>query len=1140
MPIRYIYITFLFLLFKGLCVYGQAKDNYSSSSVLSNGQWLKIAVVKEGIYRIDYNKLKQIGLTNPSEPKIYGNNQGQLSYYNNGNAPDDLTEIAFHKVAGTDGVLGEGDYILFYAEATGKWKFNNQNKSWSFSRHNYSDTAFYFITSSALEGKIVQQQQEPPDAPDYISDESDALFIYEEETENLIKSGREWFKPISSSSPLAINPGFREVVTSEKLKIRIRCASRSSVSTLFRLYEGTTLKKSVQVSNVNLYNYTGTYASITDSIMLSAPQSATPSFELRFFNNGDPGAKGWLDFIQIQARVRSRYEGTVTYLYDSKSANQGSITSFSVRSPSVMPLVWDITDPYEPEKVTAARSGENITFKASTDSLRRYILFETKDALTPVFKSGFIPSQNLHASPSADMIIVSHPLFTAHAEKLAALHYESDGLISMIVTPGQIYNEFSGGIPDIAAIRNFIRMKYLKQKGSGHDLKYLLLFGDGSYENKTLPPSNPNFIPTYQSLNSNVIVSSFTSDDFYGLLEDGEGEADGTEDIGIGRLPVKDTIEAGIVLRKIKKYMSPQNTGDWKNIIALAADDEDGNAHFYDAEGLSALITDSAPGFNIDKIYFDSFRQVTTASGESYPDATTAINNRINEGCLIFNYTGHGNESGLAHERVVKTEDVNSWKNGSKLPLFITATCEFSRFDDIDINIVNHTITPRTSAGEQVLLNSEGGAIALMSTTRVVYSAPNYFLNRNIYNYAFTRDTGGNLPTFGDIMRLAKNNSGSGLNKRNFSLLGDPALRLAYPWKGSVITDSINHQSISFGTDTLKALTKVTVSGHIEDQTGNLMNGFSGMVYPLVYDKPTGVRTLANNGGQSVTFDMMNNILFSGRTMAADGRFSFTFIVPRDINYAYGPGKISYYAANNTIDAAGWFDEFTVGGFAEINQSDTEGPLIQIFINDTLFRNGGITDTEPNLYAILEDPGGVNTTGSGIGHDLTAWIDSDRPGSFILNNYFINDFNSYTRGTVTYNLGNITPGSHTLTLKAWDNFNNSSSEVISFFVRGEEQLVLNRLINYPNPVIGETRITAGHNRPDSELKVKLLIFNGTGQLVKSLSTTTYTSGYQLEPILWNGCSDRGERVAAGVYPYRITITDESGESVTGSGRIIIL
>jgi hypothetical protein len=683
-------------------------------------------------------------------------------------------------------------------------------------------------------------------------------------------------------------------------------------------------------------------------------------------------------------------------------------------------------------------------------------------------------------------------------------------------------------------------MKYMKQKGSAHPLKYLLLFGDGSYENKTPPPNNPNFIPTYQSQNSNVVVSSFTSDDFYGLLGDGEGEADGKEAIGIGRLPVSDTTQAGIVLSKIKRYLDPVNMGDWKNVICLSADDGDANTHMTDAEGLAAVINDSVPAYNIDKIYLDAFPQVTTVNGQSYPEVNKAINDRINSGCLIFNYTGHGNANGLAAERVVTTEDINSWKNGGKLPLFITATCEFSRFDDIDINIVTRQMTGKPSGGEMVLLNKDGGGIALMSTTRVVYSGPNYDLNRNIFSCAFNHDESGNPLGFGDIIKIAKNNSGAGPNKRNFTLLGDPALKFAYPYHGRVITDSVNNVSVNDKIDSLKALSLITITGHLEDHLGNPLNSFNGVVSPIVYDKPSKIKTLANDGGESMTFNLRNNILFSGKTMAKNGRFRFTFIVPRDINYSFGSGKISYYANDDKADMNGSFNNIIVGGFIKSIPVDNEGPDIKLFMNDTLFRDGGLTDSDPRLFAIINDQAGINTTGSGIGHDLTGYLDNDPDRSFVLNSYFKNDFDNYMRGTINYALSGLSEGSHSVTVKAWDNLNNSSEKTISFRVVKGGKFVLRNLINYPNPFFDKTNISLEHNRPDNELSVMINIFNIDGRIIKIIRTKVESTGYNLPPVVWDGNDDGGRKVARGIYPYTVTVITGNGETARSSGRMIIL
>jgi hypothetical protein len=1117
-----------------------SKDKGATSSVLSGGQWFRMSVTEDGIYRIDYSKLKQLGLVNPSNPKIFCNNFGQLPYYNNDLKPDDLKETAIFLETGNDGIFNEGDYLLFYGKGTNKWVFNPSSGEYDFIRHNYSDTAVYFLTSGTTPGKRVTIASEPTSGATYSSSSSDALYIHEQEVINLIKSGREWYQPISAYEGILVNPGFTDIVPAEGLKYRIRVLDRSSVPTLFRFYEGQTLRESIQVGAINLYNTTGTYAQIEESNGSLIPSSSSPVFEIKYFNNGEYGEHGWVDYIKLQGRKINSFTGKTLQYIDSKSAVAGRISEFVIHSLNDNPVIWDITDQFNSKIINTVRIGENIKFKAATDSLRTFIAFITGSIKPPLINTSAILNQDLHGSDQADMIIVTHPLFKDYASKLAAIHERNSGLISLIVTPDQIYNEFSGGIRDIAAIRNFIRMKYFKQKGSTHPLKYLLLFGDGSYENKTLPPYNPNFIPTWQSQNSNVVISSFTSDDFYGLLEDGEGEAEGSEDIGIGRLPVSDTVQAGVIISKISRYINPSNKGDWKNVITIAADDEDSNTHMHDAEGLSALLRDSVSSFNIDKIYLDAFKQVTSSNGQSYPDVNKAINDRINSGCLIFNYLGHGSEIQLAHERIVDAEDINSWKNDAKLPLFITATCEFSRFDDGDWNVVTREMTTKISAGELVLLNSKGGGIALMSTTRVVFSAPNYFLNKNIYDYAFDRDESGNPLRLGDIIRLAKNISGNGPNKRNFSLLGDPALRLAYPSFGEVLTDSVNHVSITGYIDTLKALSMVTLSGHVEDSYGKLASSFNGTVGLQVYDKENKIRTLANDGGQVMDFNLRNNILFSGKTRTSNGRFNFTFIIPRDIDYTPGNGKISYYAYDSEIDMNGSYDDIIIGGFTNVALADTSGPVIKLYLNDTLFRNGGLTDGNPKMLAIIEDKGGINTTGSGIGHDLIAYLDNNPNNSFVLNNYFENDFNNYMKGTIEYNLSDLTDGAHKLTIKAWDNYNNSSEKSVLFKVNSDNIFILNNMLNYPNPFFSETRISAEHNRPDTEMDVTVNIYNMIGQIIKIIKTSVQSTGYVLPPIIWDGNDDGGKRVGRGVYLYVVIVTTKDGETARLSSSMIIL
>lgn len=1114
------------------------KGSFSSSSMLSSGKWLKVALTSEGIYRIDYTALRQRGFADPVNPRVYGNNTGQLSFFNESGAPDDLREIAIHVSTGSDGVFNEGDYILFYAQGTHRWKFNNSTREYFFSRHHYSDTAFYFITSSPG-GARVTAATEPAQSPAYSTSSSDALFIHETEKENLIKSGRDWFEPVPQQG-IRVNPGFNNLASSEKINFRISVAARAAVKTGLSLLEGTTVRSDIVVQSVNLYNTTGTFAALADSSGSFVPLSQSPSFDVKYDNKGEQGARGWLDFLTLQARTENIFSMAPVILRDARSVGAGNITAFSLQSTVTNPVIWDITDPFRVKSIIHTRNGANLTFKSRTDSLRTFIVFTPDKAMAPYLRPALVPNQDLHGSGEADMVILTHPLFEQYAEKLAAIHLANSGLSCQIVTPSEVYNEFSGGVPDIAAIRNFLRMKFQRQQGTSRPLRYLLLFGDGSYENKTLPPKNPNFIPTYQSPNSNIVVSSFTSDDFYGLLEEGEGEAQGSEDIGIGRLPVSDTVQAGIILEKIRSYLDPSNNGAWKNVICLVADDEDGNTHMNDGEGLAGVLNERAPEYNIDKIYLDAFRQVTTVNGQTYPDVNKAINDRINDGCLIFNYVGHGNETGLAHERVVKMEDVNQWRNRGKLPLFITATCEYSRFDDVEVNPATRELTPKTSAGESVLLRKEGGAVALMSTTRVVYSAPNFFLNRDIYNYAFDSDSSGNPMRLGDIIKLAKNSSGNSVNKRNFSLLGDPALRLAYPWHGRVVTDSINNIPAGQGTDSLKALSLITVSGHIEDNKGRLLNNFNGKVSPLIYDKENRIRTIANDGGPVMEFYLRNNILFSGNTIAANGRFRFSFIVPRDINYSFGNGKISYYAHDDESDMTGSTTDIVVGGFSGEAVSDTKGPEIRLYMNDTLFRDGGMTSSSPVLIAVIEDKGGINTSGSGIGHDITGFPDGQRNSSVVLNSYFVNDIDNYSKGRVTYSLSSLEKGRHSFTVKAWDNFNNSSEETIHFMVGPDEKFVLTDLFNYPNPFSAETKITGQLNRPGTVCDAGIRIFSLDGKLIREIRTTIPVNGFVLPPVTWDGTDESGNRVAKGMYMYVVTLTTGDGETCRASGRMIIL
>jgi hypothetical protein len=1135
MKLKSLLISVIILL-RALTAFSQ---DYAPGSVLGTGKWVKFAITEDGIYRLDYSRLKEMGITDPAAAVLYGNNTGQLSFYNDGSAPDDLRRIAVRPEKGSDGIFNEGDYLLFYAEGTHRQIYNNSTGRYDFLRHCYSDTAWYFLTSAPGGPDLVVTETVPAAPHNSTSSATDVVYRHEREDVNLISSGREWYQQVVPGTQNNVGQPFTDLILTERIKYRIRVLGRSDTGVSFTFMQGTEELKTISVAPVSMTDINGIYASITEVTDSCFPVSSAPAFTLALLTGGNLAATGYIDYVDYMARARLIYRNSQLFISDSHTAGPSNITLFTIEgSPSLM--VWDVTDPFSPRAIQTSSVSGNTLFTAGTDSLRKFIAFTTDNIKQPVSTFLAVANQNLHGLDRADMIIVTHPLFEDYAAKLADIHLAEDGTTSIIVTPGQVYNEFSGGIPDAAAIRNFVKMIYDRGISAGSPLRYLLLFGDGSYENKTPAPMNNAYLPTWQSVNSHVGVLSFTSDDFFGLLDEGEGEADGYLDVGIGRLPASDTVSAGIMVRKIANYLRGSTQGSWRDILCLVADDEDSNIHMLDAEGLSETASAAAPPLTTQKIYLDAFRQVTTITGSSYPDATKAIDDRMAAGCLIMNYVGHGNETGLAHERVIRTDNINSWRNENMLPLFITATCEFSRFDDVDINQATGEISARISAGEMVLLNPEGGGIALMSTTRVVYSAPNYTLNRNIFDQAFRTAGDGHAMRLGDIIRLAKINSGTGMNKRNFLLLGDPALRLAWPVEGRVVTDSINGVSVGYVTDTLKALSLVTISGHIEDNEGNLMTGFNGTVEPYVFDKPGHVTTLANDGGSTMTFPVEGNVIFRGSTTVTEGIFRFSFIVPLDINYSFGSGKINYYAYDGTVNMNGSFNGITVGGFSDNYVNDSEGPVIRLFMNDTLFNDGGVTDTSPVLLALLNDPTGINATGAGIGHDIIVWLDDDMSDAVVLNSLFSADIGVHNSGSLTYPMMITEKGEHTISLRAWDNLNNPSVATLRFVVETSGTFRLTDLLVFPNPVTETARFTAGHNRPGTEIEITITVFTTDGRAVRIIRDQVNSAGYALPDIPWDGHDENGGRVARGLYLWRVEAVTSGGEKCSATGRIIIL
>jgi hypothetical protein len=687
-------------------------------------------------------------------------------------------------------------------------------------------------------------------------------------------------------------------------------------------------------------------------------------------------------------------------------------------------------------------------------------------------------------------------------------------------TVESIYNEFSSGKPDPTAIRNFARMVYQR----GNQLQYVLLMGDGSYDHRNINKLGNNFIPTFQRDAYNPLYA-FPSDDYYGILEttDNTDPLTGRLLVSVGRLPISSLQEAELIVDKLIRYdKQPEAFDHWRNKMVFVADDEDGNLHLADANEIADKVQRQQPTLNMEKIFLDAFTQVSTSGGNRFPEVTESINQSIFRGALTVTYLGHGSPKGWAQERVLSIPDILNWQNRFKMPLFITATCSFTAYDDPAF----------VSAGEEAFLNPNGGAIGLLTTTRAVFANQNAELTDQTLQSLFKRRNGG-ISTIGAALKEAKNNlSGSfiTINSRKYTLIGDPSQKLAIPLR-KINTTSINSQLINaeYKPDTLGALSRVQITGVIVDEAENIIEDFNGFIKPSVFDKAILTKTLAqDNGSYEVDYLTQKNIIFSGNASVTKGKFSFSFIIPKDINYQVGNGKISYYSLseNKMEDAGGYFNRFFIGGTSSNNIKDDKGPEIDLFLNSTSFVDGGLTHPDPVLIVHLMDENGINVVGNSIGHDIEAILDDNSKDIYVLNDFYTGVLDAPNQGEIRFPFKKLSEGSHKLSLKAWDVANNANEEILQFVVSNSASIALKNVLNYPNPFTDNTCFQFNHSLGNIPLDVKVDIYTITGQKVKSIEALwTGTETLQLgDCISWDGNDDFGDPLARGIYLYRISVS----------------
>jgi len=1087
---------------------------WKAESVLNAGKWVKISTSEKGIYKIPYAKLTEFGFTNPPQVKVFGaggmilsEDPGKVEY-------DDLPQVAvWHgKNKGTD-------CLFFYAPGTVEWKLSAAGDFFEHRLNPYANKGHFFLSESGGTQKNIQVLPTIEDSPTHSISSFNAFQLYKNENINLIHSGKQWF---SDKFINGTNKDYTfqlpDIDNTSVANIRVNAAARSSsISEMPVLANQNSLGK-INFSQVNTADNAALFADgRSERFSYSAP-TENLNLKVQYFGSGS-SPEAWLSFIEINYRRKLKTNTELLFFREIKSVGQNNILEFSIETGTSDLKVWDVTDVFNVQEVPIQISNNKATGKRPADSLKEYAAFSPNGNFPEPELIGEVQNQNLHAISTPEFLIISHPLFLTQANKLADFHRTQDGMKVEVVSSDKIYNEFSSGNKDATGIRNFIKMFYDRNNG----LKYVLLFGDGSYDNKGILEGSSAFVPTFQSENSLNPVYSFVTDDYYVMLDAGESVYNGAIDLGIGRIPASTTFEAEVAVKKVKDYHSQQALGNWRNIVSFIADDEDGNLHMSDSEKLANYLNENHGEFITDKIYFDAYQQITGSGSESYPEVTGAINQRVKDGVLILNYVGHANERWLADEKVLDISHINSWSNNQRLFIFVTATCEFSRFD-----------ANNTSAGEYVLFNSNGGGIGLFSTTRLVFAYSNFLLSRSFYNFVFKKDGYGENYRLGDIMRLAKTNTINTINKRNFSLLADPALKLSYP-KNRVFTSAINGHDATQSADTVGAMQIVTISGFVGDESGNKLSNFSGEIIPTVFDKAVMMKTMGNAGERPMDFKVQENIIYKGIAQVKNGEFSFSFVIPKDISYSLGKGKIIYYANNEEVDAHGVFDNFMIGGpGSEI--TDNEGPEIELFLDSPDFVSGEKVSKNPTLLAYLSDENGINTAGSGIGHDITAVLNDDYSKVMVLNNFYQSNAGDFTSGTISYPMKDLPVGKHSLKLKAWDVANNSTEVEIEFEVTGE--FVISQVTNYPNPVSDYTFFTFDHNQADATFEVIFEIFDQNGSRIDYFSTQVGSNGTASNPVRWD-LNEAKIQLRSGIYLYRVTAQNSDGLITSNAGKILV-
>ena len=1115
------------------------RHQYKEESILSSGKFVKIRVPHSGVYKLTYEVLASWGL-NPAQIRIFGYGGAVLNENFNSSRIDDLPEVPFYIHMGGDNTFGKGDYILFHAQGPVSWSYLPNKYTYTHSINTYSTHGYYFITSDSGLGKHLNTTSSA-----IIDTEScfpissfDDYQLHEQELFSALDptgsngGGQAFFGEQLNSGNTSFSTSFTfpNIVEGAVGKIKTQLAAASTIAAShFSLTVNGQQEKTISVSAMQPSIYvkgilsTNTHTfNITNNKIDIKLQADLPS-----------DGKAYLNYVEIHVARQLIMDGDAMYFRTKANIGSGKNNCYILKNASPDVHIWNITHLDSIYRVPATYNNNTLQFVGTTDELQQYVAVRTSSSQfnTPEFV-GQVKQQNLHALKNVEYVIICPEAFRSEAERLAIAHEEQDGLSWIVASDEEVYNEFSSGTPDASAYRWFMKMLYDRHLAGISSIapQYLLLMGDGTFDNrKLLHNSGPNTLLSYQSaLNIMDETFAYPTDDYFGFLDDtDDNEFKETQmfvRLGIGRLPVSTIDQAHDVVNKLIAYMQENQQGNWRSQLCFLADDGDRADHMISANKIADTISVRQPNYLINKIILDSYLQEVTAAGETYPIAKNKFDNQLRNGLLYLCYMGHGSPTAITNENMMTIESIKNMRN-KYCGVWGFGTCSFSHWDAQTI-----------SAGEAAVLNPQGGAIGVFSAARTVYADANERLLMEFSKNLFKKENG-KFIRIGDVVRLAKNAPNREANRMAYLYLGDPALRIAHPTPYTVQTDSINaHAALT--TDTLRALSVNTIKGSIINSDGHIAKEFNGKTFVTIFDKEQELTTLNNHNEESAAYPFhfkdRISILFKGNVDVTNGQFEVTFMLPKDIQYNYGTGKIYYYALDTIhhTEGLGHFEDFFIGGSDPNAQFEDKGPDVDIYLNTLHFVSGGQVDEQPLFIAYIDDPNGINTSGSGIGHDLQLTVDNNNEQTWNLNEAFVSTNGSFRSGSIHYRMSALEEGKHSLRFRAWDLLNNSTTKELDFeVVKGLAPKVY-QLITYPNPAkSGEViHFVFDHDRPSSVLETTLNIFDVSGRKIYS---TTQQGGEHFT-FIPNKAS-----IGAGIYLYQFQIKTAESEITTQKSKIII-